>query len=900
MTCISWVSNVLNRVIFSANVSLGSGNVARFRSPQEFIPHAYWLMTDTTGDRTKCYCKYCTKIPQRNISDAFGLTQLRNQISSFLPTQARVPNKDPRKDLDKERRRNNRRELQRVFANVRHAPKPIKLPKGPKEFVLPEREKDMRALLGPKRLASRRWAREGELVWVKLDIPIMLGPSPKESISFWPGVIDEFNFKAEIIPTSNVDKGKQPEIQLMTENDNKNDDDEKPLWNLNHMWLYKIRLFVVSKTVVVGDSHILPYQSFAPETPLLSILQSIEIDPGPLEPLPDSQTAPPPSSQPNAGLQLTTSEMALLKNFEAVDPFPLNPPTFNSLFEQEQYIKFLAGAYIMAIQIAARVTMFWTPTDEFEVKHAIPDANSRRASAFSSASHHELPPDQSQALGVRLLGAGVDQGTFAQKRYQGLWWGSERIWIGELVRLKLARFQLAPDGAEMIKPPSGSGKHARSNTASNIRSLEDFRRDQNLAVSDSAPVTAEYENRDGKSTNADELGHTASSRRSLFMRIDGIFIVQVPSGDVRETHNECRISGMIYELADDDWDSDLDEGPDKPSSMLTPVASQTKTDIGSSPSRPTLESSGLGGARGLAQLYNNSSAQRQAQVQFPPNPALLSDDSPMNLDEPPPPPPASSEVKLLLPAETSDVSRTTNGRPSTESENVNPPTSSLPPSSSLGSEVPMASASASIAAMNVPPSTPPPSSQLAPPPSSSPGSYIEPSSFSLSGPARLVTQSHPLPPAPTHLRFRPILRAGYESVLPLTLLAGRYYPELLSSPLLSHRIASSLHGSIVPNNSPDGTLPVLNEGEASTSSGPASNGKTAEVDPDALPPTLATREPLWALMGLYSGAYNAVDSTAFLPSRIRAVREAERVAWTEISNYWRARAEQRRSTIVID
>ena len=67
----------------------------------------------------------------------------------------------------------------------------MKVPKGPKEFVVPEREKDLRALLGPKKLAPRRWARDGELIWIKLDVRIELGPSPEESIVFWPGIVED-------------------------------------------------------------------------------------------------------------------------------------------------------------------------------------------------------------------------------------------------------------------------------------------------------------------------------------------------------------------------------------------------------------------------------------------------------------------------------------------------------------------------------------------------------------------------------------------------------------------------------------------------------------------------------------------------------------------------------------
>lgn len=56
-------------------------NVARFRSPQEFIPHAYWLMTNSERDRTKCLCKYCTESRQKKINDSVGLSRRPFQLN---------------------------------------------------------------------------------------------------------------------------------------------------------------------------------------------------------------------------------------------------------------------------------------------------------------------------------------------------------------------------------------------------------------------------------------------------------------------------------------------------------------------------------------------------------------------------------------------------------------------------------------------------------------------------------------------------------------------------------------------------------------------------------------------------------------------------------------------------
>ena len=117
---------------------------------------------------------------------------------------------------------------------------------------------------------------------------------------------------------------------------------------LVYMWLYKIRLFVVVKTVLVGEDHILPYQSHALDGRLLTLLQSIEIDPGP--PFnPSQDMVDPSSSRPEKSHRVSTSELALLKDLEAFDPFPSEPPNLNTVANREAYLKRTAGMYIMAI-----------------------------------------------------------------------------------------------------------------------------------------------------------------------------------------------------------------------------------------------------------------------------------------------------------------------------------------------------------------------------------------------------------------------------------------------------------------------------------------------------------------------------------------------------------------------
>ena len=126
---------------------------------------------------------------------------------------------------------------------------------------------------------------------------------------------------------------------------------------------------------------------------------------------------------------------------------------------------------------------------------------------------------RTRALGTRAAGHIV-----SQTRYQGLWWGAERIWTDELVRLKLARCQFAPNGTEVIAPPAGPS----------ARTLERMKEYEGAASVD--PV---------------RLG---SSERGLFLRLEGLFIVDVPTQDGSNVAKECRAGGMVYELVDEDWE----------------------------------------------------------------------------------------------------------------------------------------------------------------------------------------------------------------------------------------------------------------------------------------------------------------------------------------------------------
>jgi len=137
----------------------------------------------------------------------------------------------------------------------------------------------------------------------------------------------------------------------------------------------------------------------------------------------------------------------------------------------------------------------------------------------------DMTPAELDALATRIIG--VPTQTVTQIRYQGLWWGAERIWTDELVRLKVARRQLAPEGAEGIYPPAGPSKKTMEHLSHLQQQLD--------------PTTVDF----------------GAGGRGVFMKLEGLFVVDVPKEDGLGTQKECRASGMMYELVEEDWEDPL-------------------------------------------------------------------------------------------------------------------------------------------------------------------------------------------------------------------------------------------------------------------------------------------------------------------------------------------------------
>ncbi|KAF5320654.1 hypothetical protein D9758_018215 [Tetrapyrgos nigripes] len=124
----------------------GSTHVTRFRSPNEFIPHAIWLLTDPTLNHEDCHCHgHCR-----------GMQGGDRNASKKRPSETKVP------------QTSKRGRVQSLEITSRHQSSTSN------NIIQPP--------LSP--------FRKGELIYIKLPQPIH-GPTSSETIEFWPAVVKD-------------------------------------------------------------------------------------------------------------------------------------------------------------------------------------------------------------------------------------------------------------------------------------------------------------------------------------------------------------------------------------------------------------------------------------------------------------------------------------------------------------------------------------------------------------------------------------------------------------------------------------------------------------------------------------------------------------------------------------
>lgn len=532
-----------------------------------------------------CACKYCGgKKYQKEITASMSSILRITPTISPSPGKPR-PVRDKGKGKESTTKREPRRRDTRVYAAVQKVVKHLKPSPGVlKQPMLSERNSDIRAMYCPTSMELKRWYREGEVVWCSLETPIP-GPDGNEAncIEFWPAVVDEVKLKTEPIPRESDGHssasqtehhaGSSTVVQPPIASDDtrgpmlENADDPLP-WMVRQSTSYKVQLLSVSHSYTIDDEMVVPYQAYVPPGDLLTTMATFPAD------------------------QLEFDKEVLSK----FNPCTTPTPSFYAA----------VSAYAKALQIASMLSSTWCLTDSYDVRYSItsspksspklstnplPSTQSvpRSASqpplsleeAIQEASRHNaeltnnaplyryvssVNPERMQEevdrTVKRVLGA-LPPSNLVQTRFQGLWWGAERIWTNDFIRLKIPRRTLAPNGGPHILPPSGPGESA-----------------------------SESWKRIGRDPT--QLG---AGVRGVFLRLDGLITVDVPTPE-GGTKKEARVCGMLYELADLDWHEPAESKVETNIPIQTPPsqsAAPFTVVAGSSTENPALPSNGQAG-----------------------------------------------------------------------------------------------------------------------------------------------------------------------------------------------------------------------------------------------------------------------------------------------------------------
>jgi len=533
----------------------------RFRSINEFIPHAIWLMDQSA---TECTCKYCARRTQKEVTAAMvdvGILQQTPSTSGGPTRNKSARERTIAKARDPLSRLKRKDRAADIYAAVSRKLTQVPLKKSANVGdvpILAERVNDVRAVNQTEDnvMDLRRWFREGEIVWCSLDKPIP-SKTPDTFIQFWPGVVDESDLKVTPLPreqAGSADDEAQasgstltqiPVASTSTAEDpqvpGKNGDKprgpyvENPPatpWVVRQSIMYKIRLLAVDALVSAADEKVLPYQAYTPVKELLEDMVN----------------------HPAQEIVVDRQQVA------AFDPCPEEGrPSFGEA----------VGPYAVAIQIASLMASTWCLTDDYQVKVVVPPVHEdpppktpsvpptqpplpvpaspalsqapqtlQQAIELASAAQPSVPstpykevasldpslaPEELGEVTQQILGSwntkSGNSDTVKQTRFQGMWWGSERIWVDDFIRLKVPRGNLAPEGSKHVYEASPAGPSA----------VEEW-----------------------KKLEADTSNMGAASR-GVFMRLDGLVSVDVPTED-GGTVKEARAYGMFYELADMDWE----------------------------------------------------------------------------------------------------------------------------------------------------------------------------------------------------------------------------------------------------------------------------------------------------------------------------------------------------------
>ncbi|POW10718.1 hypothetical protein PSTT_05874 [Puccinia striiformis] len=297
-------------------------------------------------------------------------------------------------------------------------------------YVNKDRDRDLSEIKSTFRVA--------ELVWCKLDKPIngRNEGRPDLEIDYWPAICEERMLISQS-EVSRVIKDQTPQSTNKNNNKNKNNNGSNsnkspptpspPSLKVQQKHQWKVRLLATCDILFKDESELLPYLNYPPP---LNIYK-LPIRPQTLKYIHDGHESDRP----------TISSLTTLS--EAVTPFALS------------------------LQITAHVKKSYTLMDRYDIPLL------KRIEARGQ----NIPIEDIQVLYEDA----------ALSWYQYLWWGAEKIWSGELIRLIVSSNDLPNGLREFTKPSTSSSTSDSSSSRCFFLKITGIYRNPEFIESDKLP-----------------------------------------------------------------------------------------------------------------------------------------------------------------------------------------------------------------------------------------------------------------------------------------------------------------------------------------------------------------------------------------------------------------------------
>lgn len=445
--------------ILHAQSCTGS-NAHRFRSTKEFLPHAKWLLTDATLDTNNCECKYCTGAKRA------------------VPTREGAYRKDPTAS----------RPLREIRGPPTKRTKPSTLNVArvkTQTLLLPGDRPTLgvtvpSAIMRDNELARQARAaaghcegyRQGEIVWVRLEEPVCDPTDAARQIDKWPAQIIEITTEAKVQPATQATVQPSPQSADPRRRLNKPQGE----FNLEGRVTQECKYSVV----LIGSPEDQARVSESQLEPFLSGFINNEIASSSFGKSDNHAWLDSPSGMPSrlfllgeearqdidsaewgtrlAALAFSVTACNYMRcRYRRTDPFEvLDIPGFpnsNSSLPSARS-RHPSGRPAIPNESNARYSAASSNDNDGEIRSSL---------AERSKVSRDAPTNQAQIRLANNASKSPNSEAWPKpaRYWQGMYLGVERIWVGDLVRLKLAEHEVK----DMLDALAASKRLARKSDA---------------------------------------------------------------------------------------------------------------------------------------------------------------------------------------------------------------------------------------------------------------------------------------------------------------------------------------------------------------------------------------------------------------------------------------------------